>query len=121
MAKQSPIRAVRGLPTWQSLVCLFLVALVLYNPFITALDSPAGPCVRHAVSNRATVGASELQHFTPAGKSASLLAGDALLLFALFTPGPLYPYGPWAATASVPPAAVQHLAPSLWFRPPPSV
>ncbi len=109
-----------NLPRWQVCLCLLLVALILYNPFLAGADSVAGLSVRHAASNRATVGASELQHFTPAEKGTGLPSGDALLLFALLTPS-LYLYGQrmWISPVSVHPAAAQHLAPSLWFRPPP--
>jgi hypothetical protein len=109
------------LPSWEVCVCLLLAALILYNPFLAGADSVAGLSVRHPASNRATVGASELQHFTPAEKSASLLSGDGLLLFALLIPHSLHPSGQRITTTSIYPAAVQHLAPSLWFRPPPSL
>jgi hypothetical protein len=109
---------VRGAARWQIVVCLLLAALVVYNPFLGGAEFGAGLCVRHPASKRATVGASELQHFTPAKKSASLLSGDALLLFASFTPS-LHPSGQRSANASAHTAVIQHLAPSLWFRPPP--
>jgi hypothetical protein len=120
MAKYTLSRNSRSFQTWQLFVCLLLTALVVYNPYLAGAESGPGLCLRHSASNRATVGASELQHFAPAQKSASLLPGDALLLFALLTPT-LHPSGQRTTTGSVRPAAVQHLAPSLWFRPPPSL
>ena len=46
-------------------VCLLLAALILYNPF-AALCYSHGPIEVHTLQrNRATVGASELQHFSP--------------------------------------------------------
>jgi hypothetical protein len=109
---------VRGAARWQIVVCLLLAVLVVYNPFLGGAEFGTGLCVRHPASNRATVGASELQHFAPVKKSASLLSADALLLFASFTPS-LHPSGQRSTTVSVHPVVVQHLAPSLWFRPPP--
>jgi hypothetical protein len=46
-------------------VCVLLAALILYNPF-AALWYSHGPVEVHTLQrNRATVGASELQHFSP--------------------------------------------------------
>jgi hypothetical protein len=56
-----PIRGHR-LRLW---VCVLLAALILYNPF-AALCYSHGPIEVHTLQrNRATVGASELQHFSP--------------------------------------------------------
>jgi hypothetical protein len=46
-------------------VCVLLAALILYNPF-AALCFSHGPVEVHTLQrNRASVGASELQHFSP--------------------------------------------------------
>ena len=46
-------------------MCVLLAALILYNPFAVLCFSH-GPAEVHTLQrNRATVGASELQHFTP--------------------------------------------------------
>jgi len=46
-------------------ICVLLAALILYNPF-AALCFSHGPIEVHTLErNRATVGASELQHFGP--------------------------------------------------------
>jgi len=58
-------RAVSNRYAW---VCLLLVLLLLYNPFLMAPGSDGGLNVRHPASNRATVGSSELQHFTSAAR-----------------------------------------------------
>jgi hypothetical protein len=56
-----PIRAQR-LRVW---VCVLLAGMILYNPF-AALCFSHGPSEVHTLQrNRATVGASELQHFSP--------------------------------------------------------
>src|SRR5271166_2433709 len=49
-------------------VCILLIGLILYNPFLGLIHSPAGLSVDHPPRNRATVGASELQHFSPAAR-----------------------------------------------------
>jgi hypothetical protein len=46
-------------------ICVLLAALILYNPF-AALGFSHGPVEVHTLQrNRASVGASELQHFSP--------------------------------------------------------
>lgn len=56
-----PIRA-QQLRVW---ACVLLAALILYNPF-AALCCSHGPVEVHTLQrNRASVGASELQHFSP--------------------------------------------------------
>jgi hypothetical protein len=56
--------------------CLLLAGLLLYNPFVSLIHSPTGLSVHHLARNRATVGASELQHFSPVSKE---VAADVLL------------------------------------------
>ena len=56
-----PIRAQR-LRIW---VCVLLAVLVLYNPFIVLYYSHHTIEVHTLQRNRASVGASELQHFSP--------------------------------------------------------
>jgi hypothetical protein len=113
-------RKLHTLPKWQIGVCLLLAALVLYNPYLAARDSAAGLCLRHAASNRATVGASELQHFTPANPRGILATADAV------SPQQFPPIALHAICAHVLIleeilVPVQLFCSSLWFRPPPSV
>jgi hypothetical protein len=50
---------------WTVFLCVLLAALFFYNPFV-ALISPAGNLAYHSPArNRSTVGASELQQFSP--------------------------------------------------------
>jgi hypothetical protein len=101
-------------------LCLLLVALVVYNPYLSATDSSAGLCLRHSASFRATLGASELQHFTPKDSSAALSATAALALAH-------FPQLLVAEQIEPRTAALRRVAPpepalpaSLWFRPPPA-
>ncbi len=59
----------------RALVCVLVVVFLLYNPFLALLHSPAGLSVQHQSRNRATVGAAEMQHFSPV---SSELAADTL-------------------------------------------
>jgi hypothetical protein len=108
----------RGL-AWQAAVCLLLVGLVIFNPYLAAPDTYANTCIRRIPSNRATVGASELQHFTPTDKRSVLIATDVALIERLDRV-PRYSESyedPMEAVFS--PAQFQ--SESLWFRPPPAV
>jgi hypothetical protein len=113
---------VRGgaFPTWQVALCLLLAALVVYNPYLSATDSSVGLCVRHSASFRATLGASELQHFTPKDSAATLAATATIALvhflkFHLPESGERHTGVPQRVA---PPQ--QALPASLWFRPPPA-
>lgn len=59
--RNHPIRAQR-LHVW---VCALLAALILYNPFAALCFSHGTFEVHTLQRNRASVGASELQHFSP--------------------------------------------------------
>jgi hypothetical protein len=102
-----------------SVVCLFLAFFLLYNPFLTAPRTAGGLEVCHPVSHRATVGASELQHFvSAAGQDFSGFTN--LAPAEVSVPLPALP-GPISLTVShglYPPQ--QLLCASLWFRPPPA-
>ena len=60
-----------NLSRWQVLLCVVLVGLLLYNPFVGLWGANDGFCYDHLARNRATVGASELQHFSPVSNSAT--------------------------------------------------
>ena len=108
----------RVAPKWQIGLCLLLAALVIYNPFLAGAESGAGLCVEHSASNRATVGASELQQFSP-------INGQEILTIAAVSQ--LQQFDRLLSIASEPHegaveevlGAVQYLPASLWFRPPP--
>ena len=48
---------------WQAGCCVLLAFLLLYNPFAALRCSPSNNSVHNPQRNRATVGASEMQHF----------------------------------------------------------
>jgi len=53
----------------QVLFCLLLIGFLLYNPFAALVHSHTGLSVDHLARNRATVGASELAHYSPVTKN----------------------------------------------------
>jgi hypothetical protein len=105
-------------PKWQIALCLLLVALVIYNPYLAGAESGPGFCVRHSASNRATVGASELQHFSPIN-GRGVLASAAVTLFRSFDELLSIASEPHEAAVEALLPTVQCLPASLWFRPPP--
>jgi hypothetical protein len=125
MAKSAAIRELdtrpkwRLAPRWQIALCLLLTALVIYNPYLAGAESGPGLCVRHSASNRATVGASELQHFSPIN-SRSILATATVVVFQLFDGLLNIASQPHERTEKPVLPAIQHLPASLWFRPPPA-
>src|SRR5579863_3967868 len=106
------------LPNWFAAVCLALIVLLIHNPYILAPAKAAGLNVSHLPSYRATVAASELQHFTPASAKSLFTVRAGLLWngFGPSEPGGAQPHivGPQVAS---PPQ--QFWCPSLRFRPPP--
>ena len=55
----------RSQACWQLCVSLLLIALLLYNPFLALASHSDGLTYQALARHRATVGASELDHFTP--------------------------------------------------------
>ncbi|HKN23447.1 MAG TPA: hypothetical protein VJX72_01265 [Candidatus Acidoferrum sp.] len=49
--------------TWQLCVAVLLVGLLLYNPFLALISHSDGLAYQALARHRATVGASELQHY----------------------------------------------------------
>jgi hypothetical protein len=120
MAKFTFPRKSRSVARWQLFVCLLLATLVVYNPYLSGAEAGTGLCLRHSASNRATVGASELQHFTPID-GRSVVASDGFALLRLFeglvVPAASEPHKRSSVKVFV---ASLSLPASLWFRPPPA-
>src|SRR5208283_103039 len=100
-------------------ICVLLALFMLYNPFVASLSSADALNVRHPASNRATVAASELQHFSFANGLDSLSAHDTLVgkTFASSSELPTQPFKEFPQATALP---HQILGSSLWFRPPPA-
>lgn len=101
-----------------SRICFSLVFFLLYNPFLATAQEVRGLEVCHPPSYRATVAASELEHFAP-------VSGWNVLDHAAVT-GVVLPVSlPLTARALVrvpafSPAPRQFFDADLWFRPPPA-
>lgn len=104
---------------WQGCVCILLIGLVLYNPFAGLFGSNDGFCYDRLARNRATVGASELQHFSPVTSSIAQTELD------LDTPAKTLMQVRWQEyhDADLQEAFVPHaeFTAQLWNRPPPSL
>jgi hypothetical protein len=108
-----------AVPLWRALVCSCLALLLLYNPYLNAESSARGLNVRHSASNRATVGASELQHFSPADGQEKHSAPATSVVEPFAAPLEIS-----SDACDVSPHLVSHsqqfFGSSLWFRPPPA-
>jgi hypothetical protein len=107
------------LSRWRQVVCILLIGLLLYNPFLALLQTHAGLSLNHLPRNRATVGASELDHFSPVSKTftAEILAVECAVDIAPLLPEIEFPL---ATTFAPAPVSLCDFSSSLWFRPPPS-
>jgi len=52
-------------PAWRAWVCVLLIGLLLYNPFLAFASASHGRGYQALTRHRASVGASEMQHFAP--------------------------------------------------------
>jgi hypothetical protein len=98
-------------------LCLLLAVLFLYNPFLAVPANGSGLQVRHSVSNRATLGASELQHFTAKERHVFPPESGCLIGDLLFGNTPVLEMGTFGSTETRLPKVAWPV--NLWFRPPP--
>lgn len=119
MRSPSSIAQPRTAVPWSACISFCLALMLLYNPFFAAPSPAHGLLFRHPLSNRATIGADELQGFSPVKQRDALAAPPALDLAPAFTfPEPtsqtvhLTPVAPFVAFLC--------FGFNLWFRPPPS-
>lgn len=103
---------------WRIALCLILVALFLYNPFLTIYGASPIVNIQHPLSYRATIASSELRRCTvePAKPQVSALeAAAAFELAKLAATDEAAPVVPRDLCRAIP----QVICNSLWFRPPP--
>ena len=55
----------KGGPLWRVSICALLIGLVVYNPFAALTSASNGLAYQALARHRASVGASEMQHFAP--------------------------------------------------------
>ena len=68
MTLSVPPKAWSPVPFWRICLCVLLVALLIYNPFAALTGSSGRVSYEKLARNRASVGASELQHFSPVSR-----------------------------------------------------
>jgi hypothetical protein len=103
---------------WQLCVSVLLLALLIYNPFLALISHSDGLTYQALARHRATVGASELDHFRPVqGDNAQLEAIAEDIFVRLTVEKNEFP----SRTLQDPtlPQPVERIA-SVWFRPPPA-
>jgi hypothetical protein len=118
MRRKPHLRLQRCAGPWRVALCLILVALFLYNPFLTIYGASPIVNVQHPLSYRATIASSELRRCTVEAAKPLVPALEAAVAFEL---------AQTAATPEVAPvlprdlfrAIAQVICNSLWFRPPP--
>jgi hypothetical protein len=101
-------------------LCLLVAFFLLYNPFLSVPRAGQVLEVCHPVRHRATVGASELQHFSPASGWDALQTADlAQVEVSEFVPD----LSAMAVLETVPLVvpSQRFFGHGLWFRPPPAL
>jgi hypothetical protein len=99
---------------WPFAICLLLVALFLYNPFLTIYGASPIVNIQHPLSYRATIASSELRRCTVQPAKPLVPALEAAVAFELTKTAALEEAAPVLFRA-IP----QVICNSLWFRPPP--
>src|SRR5580700_509309 len=116
--RTNPASGAGPLPGWFRYACFALIVLLLHNPFLIAPARAGGLNVSHLPSYRATIAASELQHFTPASARNDFTAQAAPSWNDLAAVE-----ADWRQPRITPSEGVrnspQFWCASLWFRPPP--
>ena len=111
----SPVGGKRR-PRWPARVCVLLIGLLLYNPFAALTTASDGLSYQALARHRASVGASEMQHFAPVkavtGQPDVTVAGQKGDL-----PAPREEARLQSGRVHLPPL-LEGMT-SLWFRPPP--
>lgn len=99
-------------------VCLVLATLLLFNPFFATPRSGHSLEVCRQACHRATVGACEMQHFSPADGWDHQPAVNCVEA-AIVLPLPVLEVRLFLPVPSVSLSSPQFFGPGLWFRPPP--
>jgi hypothetical protein len=103
---------------WQAGLSVLLIGLVLYNPFLILVNHADGPTYQALARNRATVGASEMQHFASMqSENAQLEATAEKICFELVVEKTEFPSHTFPVERL--PQRPELMA-SVWFRPPPT-
>lgn len=100
-------------------VCVTLAILFLYNPYVTLTSSSSGQLnVQHILSYRATLGSSELQHFSPPDERKIFATSISVVpTWLASSVNFLVEQAPEVFPHEF--CAYQLVSEDLWFRPPP--
>ena len=112
--KRRPVRS-----AWHTWVCVLLVGFVIHNPFVSLRHAPNSPCYDKLARNRATVGASEMQQFSPVPNSTDRPNTYAVMKAAERSETPQE-----SRLRAIPQQVVfvqPEVIAGLWFRPPPAL
>ena len=117
MTANNDSQAHAGHRAWRPGMCVLLIVLILYNPFL--LVNPVhGLSYRTLSRNRATVGASELQHFSPVqNQTVQPDLAAAHTRFIIISANQNIPRPDFRRENFTQP----ELTSSIWFRPPPAL
>ena len=115
----NPASGGAALPNWFRAVCFVLIVLLAHNPYLMAPLKAGGLNVSHRPSYRATIAASELQHFTPP-ENQSVLTALAVVISADLAPLQQDERQAVVYCSQVLSPPQQFWCASLWFRPPPA-
>jgi hypothetical protein len=107
-------------PRWHNLLYIFLALFLIYNPYVAGPSATRDLKFCHPVSNRATVGASELQHFSPADDRDNV-ATDMTSAIVPLASSPEVSWSALKLFSQVVSPPQQFFGSSLWFRPPPAL
>jgi hypothetical protein len=103
----------------RALFCLALAIFLLCNPFLVLLRAPGDTSVRHPVSHRATIGSSELQHFSPVSGQEAPDTSTAQADTERLPVRSEQLVRPTSNDQELLTIAAPEFSASLWFRPPP--
>jgi hypothetical protein len=104
---------------WHVCVSVILIGLVLYNPFFVLASHSDGLAYQTLACHRATVGASEMQHYAPVQEKGAQSEVTVEEIFPEFVveheeyPAPVF-------QEEALPQRPELIA-SFWFRPPPTL
>jgi hypothetical protein len=116
--RQSPFRPTSR-SIWQVCLCALLIGLVLYNPFLLLTNQSDGLAYHSLARHRATVGASEMQHFSPV-QSESVQPEIIVETAVIEVVAPKNDY-PLPIVEEEILLRQPELVANIWFRPPPSL
>jgi hypothetical protein len=112
------LQTLRKRNVWQICVPLLLIGFLLYNPFLALVSHSDGLAYQQLARHRATVGASELQHFASMEKQSLQPEVAVVEIVAV----PVFESVEFSShlfeEVSLPPRPEQ--IQRIWFRPPPT-